>query len=71
MEKISTLTAREKEILTFENHLWTSLREKEDRIKNKFNLTPLEYYIALYSLLKKPQALQFDPILVKRLLKLI
>lgn len=64
------LGERERAVLTFERQWWTHPGVKEDSIKSLFDLTPTRYYQLLNALLDDPRALEFDPMLVKRLRRL-
>lgn len=64
------LSDRDRAVLTFERQWWTHPGVKEDSIKSLFDLTPTRYYQILNTLLDDPAALEFDPMLVKRLRRL-
>ncbi|MTD58631.1 DUF3263 domain-containing protein [Amycolatopsis pithecellobii] len=64
------LSEREVAILAFERQWWRHAGAKEEGIRKQFNLSPTRYYQLLNQLLEKPEALQADPMLVKRLRKL-
>lgn len=64
------LSERERELLSFERQWWKHPGIKEDSIKAFFDLTPTRYYQMLNALLDDPNALAFDPMLVKRLRRL-
>ena len=64
------LTAREKEILDFERSWWKHAGVKEQAIKDRFEMSATRYYQLLNELLEKPAAMEYDPILVKRLKRL-
>ncbi|MBU6213400.1 MAG: DUF3263 domain-containing protein [Actinomycetales bacterium] len=66
----SSLTEREKAILAFERQWWRFSGAKEQSIRAEFDMTPAVYHQVLSALLEDPQALEFDPILVRRLLRL-
>lgn len=61
------LEERDQKILTFERSWWRFAGAKEEAIASQFQLTATRYYQILNSLLDDPAALEFDPILVKRL----
>lgn len=61
------LTDRDKQILEFEKQWWRYPGAKESAIKEIFDLTPARYYQLLNGLLDRPAAMEFDPMLVKRL----
>ncbi len=64
------LSERERQLLSFERQWWKHPGIKEDSIKAFFDLTPTRYYQMLNALLDDPNALAFDPMLVKRLRRL-
>lgn len=67
---VSGLSDRDRAILTFERQWWTHPGVKEDSIRSLFDLTPTRYYQILNTLLDDGAALEFDPMLVKRLRRL-
>lgn len=62
-----SLTARDEQVLAFERQWWRYPGAKESAIKEIFDLTPARYYQLLNDLLDRPAAMNFDPMLVKRL----
>lgn len=64
------LSDRDRAVLTFERQWWTHPGVKEDSIKSLFDLTPTRYYQILNRLLDDPAAMEFEPMLVKRLRRL-
>lgn len=66
----ASLSERDQSILTFEKQWWRYPGAKESAIKEKFDLTPTRYYQILNDILDRPEALEFDPMLVKRLRRL-
>ena len=66
----SALTEREQEILAFERQWWKYAGAKEQAIRELFDMSATRYYQVLNSLLDRPEALAFDPMLVKRLRRL-
>lgn len=63
------LSEREVAILEFERQWWRYAGAKEEAIRERFALSSTRYYQLLNQLLEKPEALQADPMLVKRLRK--
>lgn len=61
------LAERDREILAFERQWWRYAGAKEQAIRELFDLSPTRYYQALNALLDRPEALAYDPMLVKRL----
>lgn len=66
----SALTAREKEILLFEQKWFRYPGNKESRIREHWDLSTTQYYQLLNTLIDKPAALAWDPATVNRLLTL-
>jgi hypothetical protein len=64
------LGAQDKRILDFERSWWKHAGVKEQAIKEHFEMSATRYYQILNELLEKPAALNYDPILVKRLKRL-
>jgi len=61
------LTRREHDILAFERQWWKYAGSKEDAIKELFSMSATRYYQVLNALIDRPEALTFDPMLIKRL----
>jgi len=61
------LTDRDKAILDFERSWWTEAGPKDTAIRERFELSGTRYYQLLTDLLDDPAALEFDPLLVRRL----
>lgn len=64
------LTQREREILAFERQWWKYPGLKEQAIHELFNVSPTRYYQLVNRLIDKREALEADPMLVKRLRRL-
>lgn len=64
------LSARDAAILDFERQWWRFSGAKEQSVRETFDMTPAHYHQVLSALLESPDALAYDPILVKRLLRL-
>ena len=62
-----SLTQRELEILDFERQWWRYAGAKEQAVREKFDMSATRYYQVLNALIDRPDALAFDPMLVKRL----
>jgi hypothetical protein len=54
-------------ILAFERRGWRSPTLKEQAISDVLSLTATRYYQLLNELIDRPEALESDPVLVKRL----
>ena len=61
------LPERDQRILEFERHWWKFAGAKEQAIREQFDMSATRYYQVLNSLIDQPEALAFDPMLVKRL----
>jgi len=57
-------------MLDFERTWWKHAGVKEQAIKERFEMSATRYYQILNDLLEKPEAMDHDPILVKRLKRL-
>jgi hypothetical protein len=64
------LTPREVDILDFERSWWKHAGVKDRAIRERFEMSSTRYYQLLNDLLEKPAAMEYDPILVKRLKRL-
>ena len=64
---MTALADREMRILAFERRIWRNEGAKELEIQEIFGISATRYYQVLNELIDKPEALQFDPSLVKRL----
>ena len=61
------LSERDQRILEFERQWWKFAGAKEQAIREQFEMSATRYYQVLNALIDQPQALAFDPMLVKRL----
>ncbi|MGI8425418.1 MAG: DUF3263 domain-containing protein [Actinomycetota bacterium] len=61
---------RERKILDFERYWWKYAGAKERAIRANFALSATRYYQLLNEIIDMPEALNHDPILVKRLQRL-
>jgi hypothetical protein len=59
-----------REILDFERQWWKSPVPKEAAIRRRFGVSPARYHQALNRLIERPEALHYDPMLVRRLRRL-
>ncbi len=64
------LAARDREILAFERQWWKYAGAKEQAIKELFDMSATRYYQVLNALIDTSEALEADPMLVKRLRRL-
>jgi len=65
-----TLSARDRAILEFERQWWKYAGAKETAVRDKFDMSSTRYYQVLNALIDKPEALEADPLLVRRLRRL-
>lgn len=61
------LSERETEILAFERSWWSHGGAKETAIRDRFDLATAEYYQLLGELIDRPESMEHDPLLVRRL----
>ncbi|GAA4064590.1 MULTISPECIES: DUF3263 domain-containing protein [Actinomadura] len=61
------LSERDRQILAFERQWWKYAGAKEQAIRERFDMSATRYYQLLNILLDRPEALEYDPMLVKRL----
>ena len=66
----TTISARDAEILTFEREWWKHAGNKEQAVREAFDLSPTRYYQLLNRIIDDEAALAHDPMLVKRLRRL-
>jgi hypothetical protein len=66
----SNLSERDQQIITFERQWWKYAGAKEQAIRDQFGMSATRYYQVLNALIDRPDALAFDPLLVKRLRRL-
>jgi hypothetical protein len=62
-----TLTERECSILEFERSWWTEPGPKELAIRERFDLSATRYYQLLAELVDSDDALEYDPLVIRRL----
>jgi epoxyqueuosine reductase QueG len=67
MHRTPELGERDLEILDFERQWWEYAGIKESAIRERFEMTAIRYYQRLNWIIDQPQALDHDPLLVKRL----
>ena len=63
----SSLSQRDRQILEFERQWWKYAGAKEQAIRELFDMSATRYYQIINALIDSPDALAFDPMLVKRL----
>jgi hypothetical protein len=70
MKDVQGLEARSRAILDFERGWWQQQGSKERAIRERFDLSAARYYQILNELMDSPEALSYDPMLIKRLRRL-
>ncbi|MGO8891059.1 MAG: DUF3263 domain-containing protein [Streptosporangiaceae bacterium] len=65
MSELSELSGRDMRILAFERRGWRSPGVKEQVIAEVLDIPATWYYQLLNELIDRPEALAFDPVLVK------
>ena len=63
----SSLSQRDRQILEFERQWWKYAGAKEQAIRELFDMSATRYYQIINALIDNPDALAFDPMLVRRL----
>jgi hypothetical protein len=63
----SDLDQRSKEVLDFEREAWKLSVTKERAIRERFGFSPSRYHQLLHKVIDRPEALVYDPMLVRRL----
>ena len=61
------LTERDKAILDFERTWWMEAGPKDTAIRDRFELSGTRYYQLLTELVDDEDALEYDPLLIRRL----
>jgi hypothetical protein len=63
----SGLDERSRRILDFEREWWRHAGAKEQAVREQFDVSPTRYYQLLNRVIDDEAALEYDPMLVKRL----
>ncbi|HEY7484518.1 MAG TPA: DUF3263 domain-containing protein [Streptosporangiaceae bacterium] len=61
------LSERDRDLLAFERQWWKYAGAKEQAIRELFDMSSTRYYQLLNQVIDRPEALAYDPMLVKRL----
>jgi hypothetical protein len=61
------LDQRSREVLDFEREAWKLSVTKERAIRERFGFSPSRYHQLLHKVIDRPEALVYDPMLVRRL----
>jgi hypothetical protein len=66
----ASLGERDRQILDFERQWWKYAGAKETAVREQFDMSATRYYQVLNALIDRPEALEADPLLVRRLRRL-
>jgi len=69
-EGVGELAERDQQLLGFERQWWKYAGAKEQSIRDEFDMSATRYYQVLNALIDRPEALAYDPMLIKRLRRL-
>jgi len=69
-DETTGLSDRDRSILDFEMQWWKYAGAKEAAVRAKFDMTSTRYYQVLNAIIDKPAALEYHPLLVRRLIRL-
>ena len=64
------LSERDRAILDFERSWWTDPGPKESGIRTRLGLSSTRYYELLAALVESPEAMSYDPLVVRRVQRL-
>ncbi len=67
---VGELSQRDRDVLDFERQWWKYAGAKEQAVRDKFDMSSTRYYQVLNALVDRPEALEADPLLVRRLRRL-
>jgi hypothetical protein len=67
MQDVPELDPRSRQMLDFERAWWKGAGPKERRIRERFDLSTTRYHQVLNRVIDLPEALAYDPMLVRRL----
>lgn len=68
--EVGGLDERERRILDFERDAWRLQVAKERAIRETFGISATRYHQLLHRIVDRPEALAYDPMLVRRLRRL-
>jgi hypothetical protein len=66
-KSVRVINERQQAMLEFERTFWTFDEPKETLVRARFQCSADEYYAELNELLEMPEALEHDPLVVRRL----
>jgi hypothetical protein len=61
------LDERSRDVLDFEREAWQLTVTKERAIRERFGFSPSRYHQLLHRIIDRPEALAYDPMVVRRL----
>jgi hypothetical protein len=64
---VQVISERQQAMLEFERNFWTFDEPKEILVRGRFQCSADDYYAELNDLLEQPEALEHDPLVVRRL----
>lgn len=64
------LSDRDRDILDFETQRWKYAGAKEAVVREKLDMSSTRHYQVLHAIIDRPEALEHDPLLVRRLIRL-
>lgn len=70
MSEQRQLDERSRQLLDFEREAWQLAIPKERAIRERFAFSPTRYHQLLNRLIDQPEALAYDPMVVRRLRRL-
>ena len=65
--RIANLDQRARDVLDFEREAWKLTVSKQRAIRERFGFSPSRYHQLLHRIIDRPEALAYDPMLVRRL----
>lgn len=68
--EVRQLDERSREILDFEREWWKHTGPKERVIRDRFGISAARYHQLLNRIVDRPEALKYDPMLIRRLRRL-
>jgi Protein of unknown function (DUF3263) len=63
----TALDERSREVLDFEREAWKLTVTKQRAIRERFGFSPSRYHQLLHRIIDRPEAVAYDPMLVRRL----
>ena len=63
----SALDERSRDVIDFEREAWKLTVTKERAIRERFGFSPSRYHQLLHRIIDRPEALAYDPMVVRRL----